>query len=160
LIIATGMGIGGTAAKHAGMALVDSMGRRPLLVWGSLGCGGAMLGLCVALVRKSVWLTAVCMCMYILSFSMTWAGVFWVICSEIFSMSIKSAAMALAMAALFLSGAISDFLFPFIVDGLGGGAFVLYACLSVAGGVYVYLTVPETKGLTLLEVQRVLQRSR
>jgi hypothetical protein len=116
-----------------------------------------MIGLCGALIVRSVALTALCMCLYLLAFSMSWAGVFWVICSELFSMSIKSAAMALAMSALFLSGAISDLLFPFAMDVLGGGAFVVFACLSLVGGAYVYAAVPETKGLTLLEVQKALQ---
>jgi Sugar (and other) transporter len=45
------------------------------------------------------------MCAFMLAFSMSWAGIFWVLLSELFSMSVKSPALAAAMAALFLTGA-------------------------------------------------------
>lgn len=137
---------------------MDVSGRRTLLLWGSVACGSAMLGLCLALQVTSVWLTALCMCLYILAFSISWAGVFWVLCSELFSMRRKSAAMSLATAALFTSGAVADFTFPIVVDVLGGWAFAMFGALSYCGGVYVWWAVPETKGLTLLQVQAVLQQ--
>jgi Sugar (and other) transporter len=93
-----------------------------------------------------------------MAFSLSWAGIFWVICSEVFSMNVKSQAMSLAIAALFLSGAATDMLFPFALDGLGGGAFVLFGAMSAAGGVYVWVALPETKGLSLLQVQAALQQ--
>lgn len=79
------------------------------------------------------------------------------VCSEIFSMSIKSPAMSLATASLFLSGAVADFSFPMLLFELQSGTFVIFGCLAALGGVYVHFAVPETKGLTLQEVQAVLQ---
>ena len=90
--------------------------------------------------------------------SMSCAGVFWVVCAELFSMAAKSAGMALATASLFLSGALADLLFPVLVDLLDGGAFVVFGLLSGLGGVYVWAELPETKGLSLLEVQAALQQ--
>jgi MFS family permease len=139
------------------MGLVDVVGRRPLLLFGSIACALAMFGLCAGLDMTSVWMTTVCMCLYITSFSVSWAGVFWVVCSEMFSMSSKSSAMSLATAALFLSGALADMAFPVLVDALGGGAFALFGILSLLGGAYVWVELPETKGLSLLEVQAALQ---
>lgn len=72
-------------------------------------------------------------------------------------MSIKSPGMALATASLFLSGAIADVLFPMLMSWLQGGAFVVYGVLAAMGGIYVSVSVPETKGLSLLEVQAALQ---
>lgn len=45
------------------------------------------------------------MCAFMLAFSVSWAGIFWVLLSELFSMSVKSPAVAAATAALFLTGA-------------------------------------------------------
>lgn len=106
----------------------------------------------------SLWLTLAAMCGYMLLFSASWAGVFWVLCSELFSMTIKSAAMSLATAALFAVGALVDFCYPALVAGLGGGAFAAFAVLAAAGGVYVYVAVPETRGLSLMDIQLLLQR--
>jgi hypothetical protein len=96
------------------------------------------------------------MCLYLLFFSACWAGVFWVVCSEIFSMSIKSPGMALATASLFLSGALTDVMFPVMLSAMHGGAFLVFGALAALSAVYVFLAVPETKGLSLLEVQAAL----
>jgi hypothetical protein len=144
-------------ACGAGVALVDKVGRRPLLVVGSFGCAACLLALAAAVAVASVAGTLLAMCCYILIFATCWAGTFWVICSEVFSMRVKSAAMALATMALFLSGAASDFAFPLLVSGLGGSAFVVFALLATAGGFYVLRAVPETNGLSLQEVQKQLQ---
>lgn len=53
----------------------------------------------------STVLVVAAMCAFIVAFSMSWAGVFWVLMSEIFSMPVKSPAVAAATAALFLVGA-------------------------------------------------------
>ena len=138
---------------------MDRWGRRPLLLAGSAACALSMFGLFGALRANSVAATSLCMCLYILSFSCSWAGTFWVLISEMFSMSSKSAAMSLATAALFLAGAATDVAFPFVLDGLGGGAFALFGALSAAGGVYVWAALPETKGLSLMQVQAALSQA-
>jgi len=65
----------------------------------------------------------------------------------------KSAAIAACTATLFLFGSGADLLFLTIRNALGFGSFALYAVVSLAGGVFVYYFVPETKGKTLMEVQ-------
>lgn len=124
---------------------------------GSVGCTVSMFALSAAVWLMSPLGTLLSMCGYILMFSMCWAGVFWVVCSEIFSMSIKSPGMALATASLFLSGAVTDIIFPLLLEVLQGGAFVVFGVLAALGGVYVFLAVPETRGLSLVEVQSALQ---
>lgn len=137
--------------------LVDSLGRRQLLVWGSVGCT-ASLGLLVpADLLDSHWMLVLGMCAFILSFSLSWAGVFWVLLSEMFSMAAKSPAAAAATAALFLTGAGADLLFLTIHNAMGAFAFLVYAAIAAAAAVYVLAAVPETKGRTLKEVQDLLR---
>ena len=133
--------------------MIDRLGRRTLLMAGSAGCALSMFTLAAAVWLLSPLWTLVAMSAYMLVFSASWAGVFWVVCAEVFAMSIKSPGMALATASLFLSGAVADVLFPFLLSWLQGGAFVAYGALAVLGGVYVFVAVPETKGLSLREVQ-------
>jgi hypothetical protein len=151
--------IGG--AKLVGVAaafcLVDSAGRRPLLLWGSFGCAAALAALAPADAANSPWLLLAGMCAFMLAFSMSWAGVFWVLVSEMFSMGAKSPAAAAATAALFLTGAVADLLFLALHRALGPYVFLVYSGIAAAAGVYVLVAVPETKGRTLLEVQALLE---
>jgi MFS family permease len=144
-------------AFSAGFLLVDTAGRRPLLIAGSLGCAAAMLGLSAALATSSVTLAVVSMVAYITAFSVSWAPLFWVVVSEIFSMGAKSAAMSLATACLFLFGALADLAFPELVDALHSGSFVAFGCVAALGGAFVWAVLPETKGLPLMEVQAQLR---
>ena len=138
--------------------LVDSVGRRPLLLWGSLGSCFSLLLLIPGDWLESRVLLLVGMCLFIFSFSISWAGVFWVLLSESFSMGAKSPAASAATAALFLTGAGADLLFLTLHDAMGPFVFLLYAGIAASAAVYVAAAVPETKGKTLQEVQEVLAR--
>ena len=147
-----------SAAKLAGVAgsmfAVDRVGRRPLLVVGSFGSGVAMVFLSVAYAARSAALVVAAMCAFMFAFSASWAGVFWVIVSELFTMRWKAPAMSAATALLFATGACVDFVFLSAAETLGAGAFALIALVCLAAGVYAARAVPETKGKTLAEIQR------
>ena len=148
------------ASKLAGVLiaffLIDSVGRRPLLLWGSIGSAISLAVLIPADWINSHALLVVGMCVFIFSFSISWAGVFWVLLSESFSMGAKSPASSAATAVLFFTGAIADMLFLSIHTWMGPWAFLLYSCIALASAVYVAVAVPETKGKTLQEVQDML----
>lgn len=141
----------------AAMLLVDRWGRRPLLLLGSTLCAGFL-----GLTALGYWLSSVPLLiagldLFIGAFSLSWAGIFWVLLSEIFSMGAKSPACSAATALLFTAGAITDLTFPLMFDsGLGGGTFLVYAGVAAASSVFVYFMVPETKGRTLQEVQQLM----
>lgn len=136
---------------------MDRAGRRALLLCGGAACALAMFGLGAALRAQATALVALCMCLYILAFSSSWAGVFWVVVSEVFSMKAKSAAMSAATAALFLAGAATDVAFPFALARLGPLAFAMFGAATAAGVAFVWAALPETKGLTLIEAQAALR---
>lgn len=144
------------AGVGAAFFLVDSVGRRPLLLWGSLGCSASLALLVPADWADSHWLLLAGMCAFILAFSMSWAGVFWVLLSEVFSMGAKSPAVAAATATLFLTGAAADLLFLAMHAALGPFVFLVYSLIAAAAAAYVFVAVPETKGKTLAEVQALL----
>jgi uncharacterized membrane protein len=154
VLFASFVSVAKLAGVAAGMVLVDSLGRKPLLVVGSFGSAVAMLFLSVAYAARSAALTVAAMSAFMFAFSASWAGVFWVIVSELFTMRWKSPAMSAATALLFLTGACVDFVFLSAAEALGAGAFALIALVCLAAGVYAALAVPETKGKTLAEIQR------
>ncbi len=86
------------------LLLVDTVGRRPLLLAGSGVTATAMLAIAAADYAGSWMLQLGAMCAFMLAFSISWAGIFWVLMSEIFSMTVKSPAAAAAVAAAFLTG--------------------------------------------------------
>lgn len=154
--------VGGSKLVGVSLAflLVDSLGRRPLLLGGSLGCAAALGALVAADALSSVPFLLAGMCCFVLAFSISWAGVFWVLLSEFFSMSVKSPAAAAATSVLFLTGAVSNLLFLSLRSWLGPWSFLVYCLIALASAGYVYWAVPETKGRSLPEVQQLLAYGR
>ena len=144
------------AGVAASMLLVDRVGRRFLLVSGSLGTAASMVALAAAYAAANTFACLLAMCAFMLCFSASWAGVFWVVASELFGMRNKSAALSATAAWLFAVGAAVDFAFLSAASAMGAWTFGLVACVCAAGGVYVWMELPETKGRTLAEVQAML----
>lgn len=135
---------------------VDKYGRRPLLFWGGVGCA-VFLGLAgIALATSSVALFLAALCLFIFSFSMSWAGLYWVVVSEVFSMGAKSPATSAATSLLFLTGAAVNFVYLSLIGWIGGLAFALFGVVAAGSAWYVWARVPETKGRTLAEIQALL----
>lgn len=136
--------------------LIDTAGRRPLLIFGGSSAALAMVLLAAADYMVNPVLVVCSMCIFIASFSLSYAGVFWVLISEIFSMSTKSPAAAAASAMLFLAGAVANLVFLSLHRWLGSASFLVFGAVAASGAVYCYLNVPETMGKTLAEVQVLL----
>jgi hypothetical protein len=139
------------------LALVDDLGRRPLLIGGGVGCGVALFGAAAAMGSGSVVGFLAALCLFIFSFSLSWAGLYWVVVSEVFSMTAKSPASSAATSLLFLTGSVVNLLFLTMVGGLGLWAFVVFGGIALGSSWYVFRAVPETKGKTLAEIQALLQ---
>lgn len=122
-------------------------------MWGSAGSALSLLVVALADALSSVGLIVLGMSLFIFFFSLSWAEIFWIILSEVFSMKAKSAAMATCTATLFLVGSAADMLFLTIRNAVGFVSFILYSVIALAGGVFVYFFLPETSRRSLAEVQ-------
>jgi MFS family permease len=81
----------------------------------------------------------------------------WVVISEIFPNRIRGAAMAVAVAALWVACFILTYTFPMLNAKFGpAGMFWLYAGVCIAGFVFIKFKLPETKGKTLEQIEREL----
>lgn len=136
--------------------LIDTAGRRPLLIWGGSSAALSMVLLSGADYLGKPIFVVVAMSLFIASFSMSYASVFWVLVSEIFTMSAKSPAAAAATAMLFLAGAVANLVFLSLHEWLGSASFLVFGGVAGAGAVYSYINVPETMGKTLAEIQCLL----
>ncbi len=140
---------------------VDRLGRKPLMIIGSLGMGICLVAIGLAAYTQStqLWLLAF-MLGYIACFALSVGPVTWVILSEIFPTKIRGRAMAIAVACLWIANFFVSLTFPmmdgnkFLVDLFHHGfPFFLYAFFCVATIVLVWKWVPETKGRSLEEIE-------
>jgi predicted MFS family arabinose efflux permease len=87
---------------------------------------------------------------------MTLAPVTWVVLSEIFPNSIRGTAMAIATTALWVACFVLTYTFPILNKLLNAsGTFWLYAFICLSGFLYILKKLPETKGKSLEEIEKM-----
>jgi sugar porter (SP) family MFS transporter len=138
------------------LGTVDRAGRRPLMLFGSAGLAViyAAMGLCYA--RGAQGLPVLVLVLAAIGcYAMSLAPVTWVVISEIFPNRIRGAAMSVAVSALWVACFILTYTFPILNRTLGSaGTFWLYAVICVAGFLFIFLKLPETKGKTLEQIEK------
>ncbi|MEW6745441.1 MAG: sugar porter family MFS transporter [Planctomycetota bacterium] len=137
--------------------LVDQVGRRALLLAGSLG-----MALCLFLIGAAFayekfegpWLLLFILT-YIACFAVSMGPVVWVVLSEIYPTRIRGRAMSVATVTLWCACYLVAQTFPVLRDGIGPGpTFCVYGVMSVLTFFFVLRVLPETKGRTLEEIER------
>ncbi|MCL7765454.1 D-xylose transporter XylE [Polaribacter sp. Z014] len=140
---------------------VDKYGRKPLMIIGALGMAIAMISLgFVFFIGATGYLALFCMMLYVASFAMSWGPVAWVLLAEIFPNKIRGKALAIAVAAQWISNYLVSLTFPMMNDnsyltGLfnHGFAYWMYGVMSILAMLFIMKYVPETKGKTLEEME-------
>ncbi len=136
---------------------VDRVGRRPLLILGAVLMTVAMTLLGWLFFRQSLGVIAlVAIVLYIAAFAFSWGPVVWVLLAEMFPNSIRHKAMAIAVAAQWITNFLVSASFK-VLDGSvllnqlfhHAFAYWLYGAMSLAAAVFVWKSVPETRGKSL-----------
>ncbi|OAP62657.1 hypothetical protein AYL99_01884 [Fonsecaea erecta] len=163
---------------------VEKFGRRPLLIWGALGM--LICQFLVAIVGVTVGFNHTHMdpadadlsladnvpavnaqiafiAIFIFFFASTWGPGAWIVIGEIFPLPIRSRGVALSTASNWLWNTIIAVITPYMVGedhgDLKSSVFFVWGGLCTAAFVYAYFLVPETKGLTLEQVDRMMEES-
>ncbi|KAJ5516638.1 hypothetical protein N7527_008198 [Penicillium freii] len=163
---------------------VEKFGRRPLLIFGALGMlicqflvaiigvtigfnkthisdSGSTIANNISAVNAQVALIAI----YIFCFASTWGPGAWILIGEIFPIPIRSRGVALSTASNWLWNTIIAVITPYMVGDHAGEAnmkssvFFVWGSLCTACFVYAYFLVPETKGLSLEQVDKMMEES-
>ena len=140
------------------LGVVDRGGRRPLMLGGSIGLAAIYVALGACYAHNVTGLPMLLLVLAAIGcYAMSLAPVTWVVISEIFPNRIRGAAMSLAVSALWIACFILTYTFPILNARLGpAGTFWLYAGICVAGGLFIFFRLPETKGKSLEELERQL----
>ena len=139
------------------IALVDRLGRKPMLMVGSAGMGLSfiLLGAAFKFQLFSGSLILLFTLLYIAFFAMTLGPIVWVVIAEIFPTRIRGRAMAIATVSLWLADFAVSLTFPVIADKLHESfAFWLYAGMCLINFVFIWAVLPETKGKSLEEIEK------
>lgn len=147
---------------------VEKWGRKPLLIWGSLGMALGAAGVALTSVFTSIppIVAVISIMVYSASFMFSWGPICWVLIAEIFPNTIRGAAVAIAVAFQWIFNFIvSSTFLPMYNMSLGsmenfGHAFSysLYGIICVVAAIFVWKLVPETKGKTLEDMTRLWKK--
>jgi len=144
---------------------VDKVGRKPLLITGGLIMAFAMAFIGFTFYAESMGILAlIFILLYIAGFAMSWGPVMWVVLSEIFPNSIRGA-MSLATATVWIANLIISWSFPVLDDNTWliekfhhGFPYWLYAIVCLSAVFFVWKMVPETKGRTLEQIEKLWEK--
>jgi len=102
--------------------------------------------------------TLVFIVIYSASFMMSWGPICWVLISEIFPNTIRGKAVAIAVAAQWISNFIVSSSFPALQSISMTFTYSLYGVMSVLSILFVWKMVPETKGKTLEDMSKLWRK--
>lgn len=148
--------------------ILDKFGRRTCLLWGAVFMVSFMVVFASVGVKRlypngkngsSSKGAGDCMiifsCFFIFSTGCTWAPIGWLVSAENFPLRVKAKGMALSAGSNWLWNFLVSFFTPFIADAIGFSyGYVFMGCM-LFGCFFVFFFVPETKGLTLDEVNEM-----
>ena len=154
------MGIVNIIFTAVAIFTVDRIGRRPLLIIGSTGMLIGMSALSILSFTDSIGIAAlVFIIIYTASFMMSWGPICWVLISEIFPNTMRSQAVAIAVAAQWISNFLVSSTFPSLSGWSVGGTYAIYAAMSLLSALFVWKYVPETKGKSLEEMSALWKKN-
>ncbi len=144
-------------ATLLGMSLIDKLGRRTLLLIGAVGMTFCLGGVSAVLFTHRhqsslVWLLMA----YIAFFAVSQGAVIWVFISEVFPNRVRAKGQSLGSSTHWVMNAVISGIFPVLAVRSGAYPFVFFAALMVLQFFVVLFFYPETKGITLEEMQHRL----
>lgn len=163
-ILATmGVGLVFVLFSIIALPLMDTLGRRPLLLIGLAGMAISLLAFSLAFKSPEhsdilKWVSMSSMVIYIACFGFSLGPIMWLMISEIYPLKVRGLGCSLATAANWGSNMLVAYTFLSMVQTLGpSGTFFIYFLISLFGMAFIYLLVPETKHVTLEQIETSLQ---
>ena len=140
-----------------GMAVIDRVGRKTLLLIGSVGTGLCLAGVAYVFATNQhkgalLWLLVT----YIAFFAVSQGAVIWVYIGEVFPNRVRAKGQSIGSSAHWIMNAIIAFIFPRMAASSGAYPFMFFAAMMAVQFFVVLFIYPETKGYTLEQMQHQL----
>jgi SP family sugar:H+ symporter-like MFS transporter len=147
------------------IALVDRIGRRPILLAGSVGMAVSLAAMAVAFASArgtgseislpGAWgpVALVAANVFVISFGASWGPLVWVLLGEIFPSRIRARALGLAAAAQWVANFAITLSFPVMAAASLPLTYAMYALFAAASFFFVMYKVPETNGMSLEQAE-------
>jgi sugar porter (SP) family MFS transporter len=163
-LMSVGVGLMNLVATMAALTVIDRIGRKKLMIVGSLGyivslgfLSGVMFWFEPNFTTTSATLVLLGLMGFIASHAFGQGAVIWVFISEIFPNRIRGRGQSLGSLTHWVFAALTSFAFPPVIAALGGGvAFAIFAVAMVVQLFWVLKVMPETKGVPLEEMEQRL----
>lgn len=152
------------------IALIDKIGRKPLLLIGSSGMAVTLITMAVIFANATVnadgtpslpgasgVIALIAANLFVVAFGMSWGPVVWVLLGEMFPNRIRAAALGLAAAGQWAANWLITVTFPGLREHLGL-AYGFYGLCAVLSGLFVWKWVMETKGVSLEDMHGEILR--
>ncbi len=156
---AIAIGAANLVATVTGMAIIDRVGRKPLLIGGGMVTALALAG--VALVyagaAPAAWLLPL-LILFIVAFAMSQGAVIWVYLSEIFPTDVRARGQSIGSATHWVANAVLSFAFPLVADWDRALPFWFFGAAMLAQAALVWRLFPETRGRDLEAISADLAR--
>ena len=135
---------------------VEKLGRKPLLITGSLGMAVGAIGVALSnVVTLPAIIPVVSIMVYSACFMFSWGPICWVYISELFPNTIRSQATAIAVAFQWIFNFVVSSTFVPLYNYSHFLAYAIYGGICIIAAVFVWRLVPETKGKTLEDMTKL-----
>ncbi|KZT37712.1 general substrate transporter [Sistotremastrum suecicum HHB10207 ss-3] len=161
-LLATGVvGVTMFLATIPAVIWVDDVGRKPVLTSGAFIMAGChiIVAILTGLFHNSWdthrgqgWVACVFVWIFAMAFGYSWGPCAWIIVAEIFPLSVRAKGLSIAASSNWMNNFIVGQVTPTMLQHIGFGTFVFFGAFSFLGGLFIWIFVPETKGLTLEEM--------
>jgi SP family arabinose:H+ symporter-like MFS transporter len=154
---AVAVGATNLAFTMLAMSVIDKIGRKTLLLVGSVGTAVCLAGVSIIFFTGQhqsflLWL----LIGYIAFFAFSQGAVIWVYIAEVFPNSVRAKGQSLGSFSHWFMNALISGIFPLMAASSGAYPFVFFSLMMVAQFFVVLFVYPETKGFTLEEMQKEL----
>lgn len=160
LLSTAGIGLVNLVSTMLGLLLIDRYGRKTLMIFGSVGLIISLGLVAFSFFTESFQGVPIYLFMFIAFFAFSQGAVIWVFISEIFPNEVRGAGQSWGASTHWVFAALIANIFPWFSTHVGGGyIFLFFTLMMVLQLLYALLMMPETKGVSLEELQHKLTRS-
>jgi MFS transporter, SP family, arabinose:H+ symporter len=152
---AVAIGLTNLLATILAMSLIDAAGRRTLLLIGSVGCALSLGGVAwIFATSSNEWLLVWLLVAFIGSFAFSQGAVIWVYISDVFPNRVRGKGQSLGCFTHWFMNAVVSLLFPAVAAHSRASPFAVFASMGVLQFFAVMAWFPETRGVSLEQMQK------